>query len=154
LLIIFEGLEKPGNIGAIMRTADAVKADAVIVCEPKADIYSPNSIRASLGTVFSNQTAICSSAEAVEWLKAKNIKVYSALPAAAQNYSDQDYTGSSAIAIGTEHEGLSEIWKTQAFPIKIPMRGKIDSLNASVSAAIVLFEAARQRDFKSLPDQI
>jgi RNA methyltransferase, TrmH family len=148
LLIVLEGLEKPGNIGAIMRTADAVKADAVIICDPKADIYSPNSIRSGLGTVFSNQVILCSSVQAVNWLKAKGINIYSALPAADKIYWEQDYTGASAIVIGTEHEGLSEIWKTDTIPVKIPMGGKIDSLNASVSAAVILFEAARQRYFK------
>jgi RNA methyltransferase, TrmH family len=148
LLIVLEGLEKPGNIGAIMRSADAVKADAVIVCDPKADIYSPNSIRSGLGTIFSNQVIVCSSAQALDWLKAKDINIYSALPAADKVYWEQDYTGPSAIVIGTEHEGLSEIWKIDTIPVKIPMSGKIDSLNASVSAAVILFEAARQRNFK------
>jgi TrmH family RNA methyltransferase len=148
LVIILEGLEKPGNIGAVMRTADAVKADAVLFCDERADFLSPNAVRASLGTVFSSQTAVCTSKEAIEWLKEKGIRIFSALPGAKLIYSDQDYKRPVAIAIGTEHEGLSEVWKKEAVPVKIPMRGRIDSLNASVSAAVILFEASRQRGFK------
>lgn len=146
LVIILEAVEKPGNLGAILRSADAARADAVIISDPRTDIYNPNVVRASLGTVFTNQV-VASNFEAIQtWLKEKKIKTFAATPHTTKNYTKANYKGASAILIGTEHEGLSEKWIEAADEkIKIPMRGQIDSLNASVSLAVVLFEALRQR---------
>ncbi len=147
LLVILESVEKPGNLGAILRSADAAGADAVIIADPKTDVYNPNVIRASLGTVFTNQVATVSNKEALAWLKEKGIKSFAATPSTNKLYTKVDFKNSSAIVIGTEDKGLSEEWLRAADEkIKIPMAGKIDSLNASVSAAIILFEAVRQRN--------
>lgn len=146
LLIILESIEKPGNLGAILRSADAAQADAVIVCDPRTDIYNPNVIRASLGAVFTQQTAVCSTAEAISWFRKNKIKSFAAVAQNSQPYFKADYRQASAIIIGTEHAGLSVAWiKAADEKIHIPMPGQADSLNASVSAAIILFEALRQR---------
>ena len=146
LVIILESLEKPGNLGAILRSADATGADAVIVANPKTDIYNPNVIRASLGTVFTNQVAAASTEEARNWLAKNKIKSLAATPEAKKIYTEADYKGAVAIIMGEEHPGLSKDWLEKVDEkIKIPMRGKIDSLNVSVSTAILLFEAVRQR---------
>ena len=145
-LLILEAIEKPGNIGAIMRSADAVAADAVIITEPRTDIFNPNVIRSSLGAVFTNNIAICKNKELFSWLKKKNINTFAAAPNADKFYYAGDFKQASALVIGTEHDGLSEEWLEFADnKIKIPMNGKIDSLNVSVSAAIILFEIVRQR---------
>jgi len=149
LVIIIESVEKPGNLGAILRSADAAGVDAVIVGDAKTDIYNPNVIRASLGTVFANQVAVSSTEKILRWLKEKKIKSFATLPLADKVYTKADYTGPSAIVIGTEDVGLSNLWSQKADEkIKIDMKGKIDSLNASVSLAVVLFEALRQRSIK------
>jgi len=146
LIIILESLEKPGNLGAILRSADAAGADAVIVANPKTDIYNPNVIRASLGTVFTNQVAVASTEEARNWLAKNKIKSLAATPEAKKIYTEADYKGAVAIIMGEEHPGLSKDWLEKVDEkIKIPMRGKIDSLNVSASTAIILFEAVRQR---------
>lgn len=146
LVIVLEAVEKPGNLGAILRTADAAGADAVLLCNSQTDIYNPNVIRASLGTVFTNQIAVCSNLEAIEWLESRSISSYATTPDAKENYTGMDYNEASAFIIGTEHSGLSEVWlKAANEKILIPMRGEIDSLNASVSTAVVVFEALRQR---------
>jgi RNA methyltransferase, TrmH family len=146
LLVIAETLEKPGNLGAIFRTADAAGANAVILCDPQTDLYNPNVIRASQGTVFSVPSAVCTSKEAIGWLKRNKIKIFCATPQAEKIYTEIDFTGPSAIAIGAEHAGLSEEWLDAVHEkIRIPMRGAIDSLNASVSLAVILFEALRQK---------
>ncbi len=146
LLIILESVEKPGNLGAILRSADAAGVDAVIICDPKTDIFNPNVIRASIGAVFTNQVVACSTGEALDWLKQNKIISMAATPQANKLYTDYSFREPTAIVIGTEHEGLSEKWlKAADEKIKIPMRGKIDSLNASVSTGIILFEAVRQR---------
>lgn len=147
-LIVLEAVEKPGNLGAILRTADAAKVDAVIVCDPQTDVYNPNVVRSSIGCVFSVPIAVCSSGEAMSWMKSKGVCVYAAELTAAQWYHLQDYTGASAVVMGTEADGLSPFWlKNADARIKIPMRGLIDSLNVSVSTAILTFEAMRQRGF-------
>jgi TrmH family RNA methyltransferase len=147
-VIVLESVEKPGNLGAILRTADAAAVDGVIVCDPQTDLYNPNVIRSSVGTLFTVQTAVCTSSEAVEWLQQNKITSYAAELQAAEFYQDVDFTYPSAIIMGTEAEGLSDFWLQNAEKrIKIPMRGKIDSLNVSVSAAILTFEAMRQRGF-------
>ena len=147
-IIILESVEKPGNLGAILRTADAAHVDAVVVCDPLSDIYNPNVIRSSIGCLFSNQVAVCTSKEAVAWLHKNNIASYAAELTASQWYYQTDMKKACAIIMGTESDGLTDFWLQNADTrIKIPMRGKIDSLNVSVSTAIITFEAMRQRGF-------
>lgn len=147
-IIVLEAVEKPGNLGAILRTADAAQVDAVIVCDPLTDVYNPNAIRSGIGCVFSVQTAICTSQEALDWLRLNKIKIYAAELRASDWYKDVDYREASAIIMGTEADGLTKFWLDEAdHRIKIPMRGKIDSLNVSVSTAVITFEAMRQRGF-------
>jgi len=149
LIIILESLEKPGNLGAILRSADAAGADAVIVADSKTDIYNPNVIRASLGTVFTNQVAVSGGEEIKKWLKDKKIKSFAATPEAEKLYTEVNYKGAVAFIMGEEHPGLSKDWLDAAKEkIRIPMAGKINSLNVSVSTAIILFEAIRQRNKK------
>jgi len=149
LIIVLESVEKPGNLGAILRTADAAKADAVIICDPLTDLFNPNVIRSSLGGIFTNQVCSCTSDECYEWLKNNGIKIFSAELQAATWYHKTDMTSPAAIVMGSESDGLTEFWRTRADArIKIPMNGTIDSLNVSVSTAILCFEALRQRDFK------
>lgn len=146
--IILEAVEKPGNLGAILRTADAAQVDAVIICDPATDIYNPNAIRSSVGCIFTVPTVVCSSEEALAYLKQKEIKSFAAELQASQWYQDTDFTQPSAIVMGTEADGLTDFWlKNADARIKIPMRGKIDSLNVSVSTAVLTFEAMRQRGF-------
>jgi len=150
LVVILEAVEKPGNIGAIIRTADAVGADAIIINDPKTDIYSPNIIRASLGSIFNKQIVVADRKSTVKWLKMNKILSYATTPAAKKVYFDCNFAKASAFLIGTEHEGLSQEWQAAADDkIKIEMNGRIDSLNASVCAAVVLFEAVRQRRKRS-----
>ncbi|MEA1963163.1 MAG: RNA methyltransferase [Patescibacteria group bacterium] len=145
-LLILEAIEKPGNLGAILRSADAAGIDAVIITEPKTDIFNPNVIRSGLGTIFTNQIAICKNKELFSWLKEKNINTFAATPNTDNFYCGSNFKNSLALVIGAEHEGLSKEWLEFADnKIKIPMNGKIDSLNASASAAIILFEVVRQR---------
>ncbi|OIP02004.1 MAG: rRNA methyltransferase [Bacteroidetes bacterium CG2_30_33_31] len=148
LLLVLEGIEKPGNIGAIYRTADAAGIDAIILCDAKADIYNPNAIRASIGTVFNVPTIISSSVEAISWLNANEISIFSTYLQAALPYQNANFKGPMAIVMGTEATGISQQWIDSATSkIIIPMAGKADSLNVSTATAIVLFEARRQRDF-------
>ena len=145
-VIILESVEKPGNIGAILRSADAVAVDAVIICDPQTDIYNPNVVRSSVGGLFTVQTAVCTTQEAMEWLNKHAIASYAAELEAAEWYQNVDYSGPTAIVMGTEADGLTNSWLNYATKrIKIPMRGKIDSLNVSVSTAVLTFEAMRQR---------
>jgi RNA methyltransferase, TrmH family len=147
LVIILEKVEKPGNLGAILRSADAAGVDAVILADPQTDIYQPNVVRASLGTIFSVPVAVATNSEVLDWLRKNKIKSYAAIVGAKINYTKADMSGAAAIIVGTEHDGLSKFWQDNTdVSISIPMRGKIDSLNASVSTAIVLFEAVRQRE--------
>jgi len=145
-VIILEAVEKPGNLGAILRTADAARVDAVVVCDPKTDIYNPNTIRSSIGCVFTQQVVACNSEQALQWLKQNGIRVFAAELTASQLYHDVDFTQPSAIVMGAEAAGLTDYWLSNAcHRIKIAMRGRIDSLNVSVSTAIITFEAMRQR---------
>ncbi len=165
LILVAEGLEKPGNLGALLRTADGAGADAVIVCDSATDLNNPNVIRASIGTLFYLPVAEATSEETIAFLKAKGIKILSAVPEAEAVYTGVDMTGPVAIVVGAEDKGLSGQW-TRAqrerprdcgavtkgngknvadLNVKIPMLGKNDSLNVSVSAAILLYEAVRQR---------
>lgn len=147
LVVVLEAVEKPGNLGAILRSADAAGADAVIVCDPLTDMYNPNLIRSSIGAIFTVPVAVASSEETIEWLKDKNIKIYTAQLQDSEWYYDTDMKGGSAIVMGTEATGLTDAWRKAADAhIKIPMLGRLDSLNVSVSAAILLFEAVRQRN--------
>lgn len=147
-IIILEAVEKPGNLGAILRTAEAAQADAVIICDPATDLYNPNAIRSSVGCIFTVETAVCSSQEALEFLHQKGIKSFAAELQASQWYQETDFKQPSAIVMGTEADGLTDFWLDNADArIKIPMRGKIDSLNVSVSTAVLTFEAMRQRGF-------
>ncbi|HBG41802.1 TrmH family RNA methyltransferase [Limibacterium fermenti] len=147
-IVVLEAVEKPGNLGAILRTCDAAAVDALIVCDPQTDLYNPNVIRSSVGGLFTVQTAACTSSEAMSWLDAHSIHTFAAELTAAEFYQNIDFTHPSAIIMGTEADGLTDAWLQYAGNrIKIPMRGKIDSLNVSVSAAILIFEAMRQRGF-------
>lgn len=149
LILIAEAPEKPGNIGALLRTADAANIDAVIIANPKTDLYNPNIIRSSVGCIFTNQIATGTTSEIIEFLKAKNINIYSAILQESVQYHTQDYTQPTAIVVGTEATGLSDEWRKHATKnIIIPMQGEIDSMNVSVAAGILIFEAKRQRDFK------
>jgi TrmH family RNA methyltransferase len=149
-VIVLEAVEKPGNLGAVLRTADAAAADAVIICDPHTDLYNPNVIRSSIGCIFTQQIVACSSDDALQWLRANNIAVFAAELEASQWYHEVNFTKPAAVVMGTEATGLTEFWLKQADTrIKIPMRGKIDSLNVSVSTAIITFEAMRQRAFKN-----
>lgn len=148
LIIIMEGIEKPGNIGAMLRTADAANVDAVLIADPKTDMFNPNIIRSSVGCVFTNQIATDSSENIINFLKKENINIYSATLQNSNEYFKEDYTKASAIVVGTEATGLSEIWRERATQnINIPMQGEIDSMNVSVACAIIIFEAKRQRNF-------
>lgn len=147
LIVVLESVEKPGNLGAVLRSADAAGADAVIICDPLTDLYNPNLIRASLGAVFTKQIIASSTEEAIKWLKKHKIQILTAQLQDSEWYYDTDMKRSCAIVVGTEATGLSDAWREAADAhIKIPMLGKLDSLNASVSAAILLFEAVRQRN--------
>ena len=146
LVMVLESVEKPGNLGAVLRSADAAGADAVIVCDPLTDLFNPNLIRASLGAAFTVPTVACSSEEAIEWLKSRGIRILTAQLQDSSLYYDYDMRGGVALVMGTESVGLSDIWRQAADAhIRIPMLGRLDSLNVSVSAAILLFEAVRQR---------
>ena len=147
LVMVLESVEKPGNLGAVLRSADAARADAVIVCDPLTDLWNPNLIRASIGAVFTVPTVCASSAETIGWLKARGIRILTAQLQDSSWYYDTDMTGGTALVMGTEATGLTDVWRRAADAhIRIPMLGRLDSLNVSVSAAILLFEAVRQRN--------
>lgn len=149
LVLVLESVEKPGNLGAILRTADAGGIDAVVICDPRTDFYNPNVVRSSVGCVFTNQIAAATSEQTLQWLRKHGIKVYSTYLRASRPYHTVDYTGPSAIVMGTEATGLSDTWVTSdQNPIIIPMRGQVDSMNVSTAAAVILFEALRQRGFR------
>lgn len=149
LILVAEAPEKPGNIGALLRTADAANVDAVIIANPKSDLYNPNIIRSSVGCVFTTEIAMASSEEAINFLKKYNFNIYSAILQESEPYHSQDYTLPTAIVVGTEATGLTQEWRDEATQnVSIPMQGLIDSMNVSVAAGILIFEAKRQRDFK------
>ena len=146
LFVIVERIEKPGNLGAILRTCDGVGVTGVIVCEENTDIYNPNVIRASLGAVFSVKVKQASNEKALDFLKSNAINLCAALPAAKKIYTEVNLNQSIAIIMGSEEKGLSDFWKQKAnLKVRIPMNGKVDSLNVSASTAILLYEALRQR---------
>ncbi|MFH1937799.1 MAG: RNA methyltransferase, partial [Bacteroidota bacterium] len=148
VVLVLESVEKPGNLGAILRTADAACISAIIVCDPQTDLFNPNTIRASLGTLFTNQVVTASTMDTMAWLKEKGMKIFAAARTGNTYYHEVDFTVPAAIILGSEAFGLSETWLSAADTcIKIPMQGKVDSLNVSTSAAILIFEAVRQRGF-------
>lgn len=147
LLLILEGIEKPGNLGAILRSADGAGADAVILVDCLLDLYNPNVIRASQGLLFSVPAVYMEQAYLADWLSEQQIQCIATTPDTSQLYWDVDYKASTALLFGSESDGLSKYWLTQATQcIRIPMAGKADSLNVSATAAICLYEARRQRD--------
>lgn len=148
LILVMESIEKPGNIGAMLRTCDAAKVDAVLIANPKTDLYNPNMVRSSVGCLFTNQIAMATSEETIAYLQQNNIAIYSATLQNSTFYHTQNYTKPTALVVGTEAVGLSQIWREKAFQnIIIPMQGEIDSMNVSVAASILIFEAKRQRGF-------
>lgn len=148
LILIAEAPEKPGNIGALLRTADAAKLDAVIIANPKGDLYNPNVVRSSIGCLFTNQIATGTTTEIIAFLKERNIAFYCATLQNSTFYHTQNYTTPTALVVGTEATGLTQEWRAAATQnIIIPMQGEIDSMNVSVAAAILIFEAKRQRGF-------
>ena len=146
LVVVLESLEKPGNLGAILRTCDGVGVEAVLVCDPKTDVYNPNVIRSSTGAIFSIPV-VCATFEGIfSFLKSKKIKICASSPAGQKLYTQVNFKGAWALVLGSEDQGLSEVWPTAAdITVKIPMKGMADSLNVSISAAIILYEALRQR---------
>jgi TrmH family RNA methyltransferase len=147
LIIIAESVEKPGNLGAILRTADATHVDALLVCDPRVDVWNPNVVRASRGAVFSVPTVECDNSSALAWLQRREIRILAATPSAGAVYSDIDLRDPVAIAVGTEDEGLTDFWMSNAdVQVKIPMLGRVNSLNVSVSTALIVYEAVRQRN--------
>lgn len=146
LILVAEAPEKPGNIGALLRTADAAAVDAVLIANPKTDMFNPNIIRSSVGCVFTNTIATGSTAEILSFLKERKISIFGAALQASVPYHTADFTGATAIVVGTEATGLSEEWLGNTTRnIIIPMEGEIDSMNVSVAAGILIFEAKRQR---------
>ena len=146
LIVVLESVEKPGNLGAILRSADASGVDAVVVCDPLTDLYNPNLIRSSVGAAFTVPCVACSSEDCIAFLKQRGIKILTAQLQDSHLYYDTDMTCGTAIVMGTEHSGLTPQWRQAADShIRIPMQGRVDSLNVSVSAAILMFEAVRQR---------
>jgi TrmH family RNA methyltransferase len=146
LLLVLESVEKPGNLGAVLRTADGAGVDGLVVADPRTDPWNPNAIRASMGTLFSVPIAVTEAPAARAWLSARGIRVIATLVDAPTSYTDADLTGPLAIALGSEADGLSDAWRGDDVEgVRIPMLGIADSLNVSVSAAILAYEARRQR---------
>ena len=146
LIVVLERVEKPGNLGAILRSADAAAADAVIVCDPLTDLYNPNLIRASVGAFFSVPTVACTSEECIAFLQEHSFRILTAQLQDSRLYYNTDMRGATALVFGTESTGLTPQWREAADAhVRIPMLGAVDSLNVSVSVAILLFEAVRQR---------
>ncbi|MDG1040544.1 MAG: RNA methyltransferase [Polaribacter sp.] len=149
LILVAEAPEKPGNIGALLRTCDAAKIDAVLIANPKTDLYNPNIIRSSIGCLFTNQIATDTTEEIIDFLNKYNINSFATTLQNSNEYHKEEYTNATAIIVGTEDTGLSLAFRNAATRnINIPMHGEIDSMNVSVAAAIVIFEAKRQRNFK------
>jgi RNA methyltransferase, TrmH family len=146
LVAVLEGIEKPGNLGAILRTADAAGVDAVIVADGRTDLFNPNTIRASLGTVFRDNVCEATTADTLAWLRQQGLRIIAARPDAAVDYTSADLRGGVAIVLGSEAEGLTKAWNiTGAIPVQLPMSGISDSLNVSTTAAVLFYEARRQR---------
>jgi RNA methyltransferase, TrmH family len=149
IITVLEGIEKPGNLGAILRSADAAGVDAVIVTDGRTDLFNPNTIRASLGTVFRPNICEATSAESIAWLRGQSVPIIAARPDAELVYTAADLSGGSAIVLGSEAAGLSAAWRGEnIIPVRLPMHGLADSLNVSTAAAVLLYEALRQRGEK------
>ena len=147
LVVVLERVEKPGNLGAVLRSADAAGVDAVIVCDPLTDLYNPNLIRSSVGAFFSVPCVACTSEACITFLKQRGIQILTAQLQDSRLYYDTDMRRPTAIVMGTEATGLTSQWREAADAhIRIPMLGRIDSLNVSVSAAVLMYEAVRQRE--------
>lgn len=147
LLAVVEGVEKPGNLGAILRAADGAGVDAVIAADPRTDCFNPNAIRASLGTIFSVPLAAASTVAVLDWLRGRRVEVFAARVDAERSYTEADFTGPVAIVVGSEAVGLSQAWAAPAaVGIRLPMTGVADSLNVAAAAAVLFYEARRQRD--------
>ena len=147
LYLVLEGVEKPGNIGAVLRTADALQVSAVLLCESKTDLYNPNIIRASLGTCFSLPYIGVNYEELSLFFKQNSIRCFTLFPEGSRKYTEEDYRGGIALVAGSEHTGLTEKWnEVHLNAVNIPMKGVADSLNVSVAMTVVLYEAARQRN--------
>ena len=146
-VIIAESIEKPGNLGAILRTADAAQVDALLVCDPRVDLWNPNVVRASRGTIFTVPTVEVDSPNALAFLRLRKMRVLAATPSAEVLYTDVDLREPIALAVGTEDEGLTDFWMQNAdIKVKIPMLGKVNSLNVSIATALITYEAVRQRN--------
>lgn len=146
LLVVAEAIEKPGNLGTMLRTADAAGAHAVLVCDPRTDVFNPNVVRASIGALFTVPVVTAPSAEALAWLKARGVRIVAATPHADREYTETDLTTGTAFVMGTEQYGLSELWMQGAdVQVRIPMLGRLDSLNVAAATTILLYEAVRQR---------
>lgn len=151
LWLVAANIEKPGNLGAMLRTADAAGVSGVVVADPATDPFNPNVVRASVGTLFSVPLAVASAAEVRSWLAEHGIRVVATSPLATRDYAEADLCGSVAIVVGGEHDGLGTEWIADA--IRIPMAGQADSINAAMTAAVLLFEAARQRRSRQSGDE-
>lgn len=152
LFVVLAGLEKPGNVGAILRTADAAGAGGIILADSRADLYNPNCIRASMGTVFNLRIAAATSEEALSWLQVRKVQTLAARVDASLNYTEVDFTKPSAIVLGSEDRGLDQTWTAPGIlPVHVPMLGIADSLNVSVTAGVLCFEALRQQRKPSSP---
>ena len=149
LVIVAESVEKPGNLGAILRTADAAHVDALLVCDPRVDLWNPNVVRASRGAVFTVPTVEVDSPTALIWLRSNKMRVLAATPSAEVSYTSIDLNQPIAIAVGTEDDGLTDFWMQNAdIKVLIPMMGKVNSLNVSIATALITYEAVRQRSGK------
>ena len=149
LVAVLEGVEKPGNVGAVLRSADGAGLDALVVADGGTDLYNPNTIRASLGTIFTVPTCAAPAAKVRSWLAERKLTLFAARVDAKVHYTDVDLTGPTALLLGSEVEGLSEAWRdSKITPIRLPMRGAADSLNVSATAAVLFYEAIRQRTAK------
>jgi TrmH family RNA methyltransferase len=145
-LLVVEAIEKPGNLGTILRSADAAGCDGVIVCDPVTDLFNPNVVRASTGVLFSVPCVVAESAAVLPWLRERRIRVVATTPAATLAYTDADLRGPLAVVMGSEQYGLSAFWLQAAdAAVRIPMAGQADSLNVAMATLITLFEAVRQR---------
>jgi TrmH family RNA methyltransferase len=149
LVAVLEGIEKPGNLGAILRSADAAGVDAVIVADCRTDLYNPNTIRASLGTVFRQNACAATTEDTIGWLRQLHLSIVAARPDADAVYTDADFRDGAAIVLGSEAQGLSEAWRAEnVTAVRLPMHGLADSLNVSTTSAVLFYEALRQRTGK------
>ena len=151
IFLVAEAIEKPGNLGTMLRTADAAGADGVIICDGRTDVYNPNVVRASIGTLFTVPIAITTTDEFFAWKAKHSVQLVATTPSAKNMFTDADLTGKVALAVGTEQVGLPDFWLDKAdIKVLIPMYGQADSLNAAASATLSLYEAVRQRRAKGL----